>query len=41
MTLTLSDTANLKALYAADLDHNLNIEQGEMRERMLPVIANK
>jgi hypothetical protein len=39
--ITASDTAYLKALYGADLDQNLNIEQGDMRERMLHVISNK
>jgi len=40
-SFTASDTAYLNALYGADLDQNLNIEQGDMRERMLNVISNK
>jgi hypothetical protein len=39
--ITTADTAYLKALYAADLDMNLNIEQGDMHERMLQVISSK
>jgi hypothetical protein len=39
--ITRPDTAYLKALYAANLDMNLNIEQGEMRERMVDVISTK
>jgi hypothetical protein len=39
--ITTPDTAYLKALYAANLDKNLNIEQGEMRDRMVEVISTK
>jgi hypothetical protein len=39
--LTASDAAYLKALYGADLDMNLNIEQGDIHDRMLQVISSK
>jgi hypothetical protein len=39
--ITTPDTAYLKALYAANLDKNLNIEQGDIRERMVDVISAK
>lgn len=39
--LTASDAAYLKSLYAADLDTNLNIEQGDLRQRMLDAISRK
>ena len=39
MAMTPADTAYLKALYAADLDMNLNIERGDLHERMLQVIS--
>jgi hypothetical protein len=39
--ITASDSAYLKALYSADLDTNLNIEQGDMRERMVDVISTQ
>lgn len=39
--LTSADTAYLKALYGADLDMNLNLEQGEIREHMLQTISSK
>jgi hypothetical protein len=39
--ITPADTAYLKALYAADLDMNLNVEQGDMHERMLQVISSR
>lgn len=38
--LTSADTAYLKALYAADLEQNLNLEQGDLRDRMLQVIRH-
>jgi hypothetical protein len=37
--ITATDTAYLKALYGADLDQNLNIEQGEIHGRMLQAIS--
>ena len=40
-TLTTADIAYLKALYGADLDQNLNIEQGDMHERMLSTISKQ
>ena len=39
--ITSADTAYLKALYGADLDMNLALEQGDMRERMLQTILSK
>jgi hypothetical protein len=39
--LTDADTAYLKALYSADLEANLNIEQGDMRDRMVKVIMGR
>jgi hypothetical protein len=39
--LTASDAAYLKSLYGADLDTNLNIEQGDLRQRMLDVISRR
>lgn len=33
--ITAADTAFLKALYASDLDMKLNVEQGEIHDRML------
>jgi hypothetical protein len=36
-----ADIAYLKALYGADLDMNLTVEQGDMRRRMLQVISSK
>jgi hypothetical protein len=39
--LTGADTAYLKALYSADLDMNLNIELGDMRDRMVTAIAGR
>lgn len=38
LELTLSDTAYLKGLYGARLDNNLNLEVGEIRNRMLKAI---
>jgi hypothetical protein len=40
-TITASDAAYLKALYSTDLDMNLNIEQGDIHDRMLQVILSK
>jgi hypothetical protein len=37
--MTASDAAYLKALYGADLDKNLNIEQGDIRVHMVDAIA--
>ncbi len=39
--LTDADTAYLEALYSSDLEMNLNIELGDMRDRMVKVIAGK
>jgi hypothetical protein len=39
--LTDADTAYLKALYSSDLEANLNLEQGDMRDRMVKVIVGK
>jgi hypothetical protein len=39
--MTASDTAYLKALYGANLDKNLNIEQGDIRAHMVDAISNK
>ncbi len=39
--LTAADTAYLKALYSSDLEANLNIELGDMRDRMVKVIAGR
>jgi hypothetical protein len=37
--MTASDTAYLKALYGANLDKNLNIEQGDIRAHMVDAIS--
>jgi hypothetical protein len=39
VAFTASDAAYLKSLYGADLDTNLNIEKGDLRQRMLDVIS--
>lgn len=39
MAMTASDTAYLKALYGANLDKNLNIEQGDIRIHMVEAIS--
>jgi hypothetical protein len=39
--MTASDTAYLKALYGTDLNKNLNVEQGDMHDRMLQEISQK
>jgi hypothetical protein len=39
--ITAADTAYLEALYGANLDMNLNIEQSDMHQRMLKVISSK
>ncbi|MGB6449440.1 MAG: hypothetical protein WBE92_01680 [Steroidobacteraceae bacterium] len=39
--LTEADTAYLKALYSSDLEMNLNIELGDMRDRMVTSIAGR
>ncbi len=41
VAITAADTAYLRALYATDLDQNLNIEEGDMHERMLQQISNQ
>jgi len=37
--MTSADGAYLKALYSANLELNLNFEQGEIHDRMLPILA--
>jgi hypothetical protein len=39
--LTAADRAYLKGLYASDLEQNLNLERGEVRERMMRAIEGK
>jgi hypothetical protein len=39
--ITSADSAYLKALYGADLDVNLGLEQGDIRARMLQTISSK
>jgi hypothetical protein len=39
--LTDADTAYLRALYSSDLEMNLNIEQGDMRDRMVAAIKGR
>jgi hypothetical protein len=41
LALTETDTAYLKALYSADLEKNLNLEQGDMRDRMVATITGR
>jgi hypothetical protein len=41
LALTATDTAYLKALYSADLEKNLNLEQGDMRDRMVTTITGQ
>jgi hypothetical protein len=41
LALTETDTAYLKALYSADLEENLNLEQGDMRDRMVTTITGR
>ncbi len=36
--LTAADTAYLKALYSSDLEMNLNVERGDLRDRMVRAI---
>lgn len=36
--ITAADTAYLKALYSSDLEKNLNVEQGDLRDRMVSAI---
>jgi hypothetical protein len=40
-SLTAADTAFLKALYATELDKKLNVEEGEVRDRMMAILLNK
>ncbi|HEY4338784.1 MAG TPA: hypothetical protein VGM97_02445 [Steroidobacteraceae bacterium] len=40
-TITTADIAYLKGLYGADLDKNLNIEQGDIHERMLREVLGR
>jgi hypothetical protein len=40
-SLTDADTAYLKALYSSNRETNLNLEQGEMRDRMIKTILGK
>jgi hypothetical protein len=39
--LTDADVTYLKALYSSDLEKNLNVEQGDMRDRMVRVMLGK
>jgi hypothetical protein len=39
--LTAADTAYLKALYASDLEQNLNVERGDLRDRMVSAIEGR
>jgi hypothetical protein len=39
--LTAADTAYLKALYSSNLEMNLNIEQGDIRDRMVKAITGR
>ena len=39
--LTDSDAAYLKALYSSNLEANLNLEEGDMRDRMVKVLGGK
>jgi hypothetical protein len=39
--LTDADTAYLKALYSSDLEMNLNVEQSDIRDRMVKAIAGR
>jgi hypothetical protein len=39
--LTPADTAFLTALYASELDKNLNIEEGELRDRMMAILLHR
>jgi hypothetical protein len=39
LKMTQSDIAYLKGLYGADLERNLNIEQGEIRDQMMQSIS--
>ncbi len=39
--LTDADTAYLKALYSSNLEMNLNIEQGDIRDRMVKAITGR
>jgi hypothetical protein len=39
--ITSADTAYLRALYGADLDMNLAVEQGDIHERMLQTISSE
>jgi hypothetical protein len=41
LALTETDTAYLKALYSADLEENLNLERGDMRDRMVTTITGR
>ncbi len=36
--ITVADTAFLKSLYSSDLAHNINIERGDMHDRMVTTI---
>jgi hypothetical protein len=39
--LTDADTAYLKALYSSDLEMNLNVEQSDIRDRMVKAISGR
>jgi hypothetical protein len=40
-TITSADIAYLKALYGADLESNLNLERGDIHDRMLRTISSR
>jgi hypothetical protein len=40
-SITQTDTAYLKALYSSNLEMNVNLEQGEMRDQMLKIIETR
>jgi hypothetical protein len=41
LALTETDTAYLKSLYSSDLEKNLNLEQGDIRDRMVTEITGR
>jgi hypothetical protein len=41
MALTETDTAYLKALYSANLEKTLNLEQGDIRDKMVTAITGQ
>jgi hypothetical protein len=41
VALTETDTAYLKALYSANLENTLNLEQGDIRDKMVTAIRGQ